>query len=210
MYICQVIGYAAGVTPATRQRNPRGQGTRLRETLIEAAVALLSEHGDAAKVSVRAITRRAGVSPTALYLQFPDRDAVVDAAVDAGFSAFNEAALSAARTASDPREQLRAMGRAYLAFAERRPQLYAVIFSVRRARERSGAVDRKAGFEALVDRVAAALHGDDGGAAREIAVALWSGLHGYATLRAAGIGQDFPPAEAHADRLLDAHLTRRR
>ena len=209
MYICQVIGYAASVRPATRQRNARGEGERLRRPLLDAAVALLDEHGDAGKVSVRAITRRAGVSPTALYLHFPDRDALVDAAVDAGFSAFNDAVLSAAATESDPREQLRAMGRAYLAFAERQPQLYAVIFSVRRSRERPGAVDRKAGFEGLVDRVAAARRAGDG-EAHEVAVALWSGLHGYATLRAAGIGQDFPPPEAHADRLLDAHLPRRR
>lgn len=204
MYWRQVIGYPGSVSPATRQRNARGEGARLRGPLVDAAVALLDEHGDAAKVSVRAITSRAGVSPTALYLHFPDRDAVVDAAVDAGFSAFNGAVLSAAGTESDPREQLRAMGRAYLEFAERQPQLYSVIFSVRRSRERPGAVDRKAGFAELVDRVGAAL--GSLGEAHEVAVGLWSGLHGYATLRAAGIGQDFPPPEDHVDRLLDAYF----
>ena len=45
---------------------------------------------------MRAIARRAGVSPTALYLQFPDRDALVDAAVDAGFAAFNAELIDAA------------------------------------------------------------------------------------------------------------------
>ena len=50
---------------------------------------MLNEVGDADRASVRAIARRAGVSPTALYLQFPDRDALVAAAVDAGFETFN-------------------------------------------------------------------------------------------------------------------------
>ena len=50
---------------------------------------MLNEVGDADRVSVRAIARRAGVSPTALYLQFPDRDSLVAAAVDAGFDTFN-------------------------------------------------------------------------------------------------------------------------
>ena len=35
---------------------------------------MMNEVCDASRVSVRAIARRAGVSPTALYLQFPDRD----------------------------------------------------------------------------------------------------------------------------------------
>jgi AcrR family transcriptional regulator len=190
------------VNSVTRQRNPRGEGARLREPLIEAAVALIDEHGDAGKVSVRAITKRAGVSPTALYLHFPDRDAVVDAAVDAGFAAFNDAVLSAAAAAEDPRDKLRAMGRAYLAFAERQPQLYSVIFSVRRDYEGSAAVDRSAGFDALV-HVVAAIGGTDG--AHMNAVALWSSLHGYATLCPSG-PKEFPEPEPFVERLLDAYF----
>jgi AcrR family transcriptional regulator len=192
------------VNSVTRQRNPRGEGARLREPLIAAAVELIDEHGDASKVSVRAITRRAGVSPTALYLHFPDRDAIVDAAVDAGFDAFNQAVLSAAATSDDPREQLRAMGRAYLGFAERQPQLYSVIFSARRTHEGTGAVDRSAGFDGLVDRVTAVLGSSR--AAHDVAVAVWSGLHGYATLRTFGPDKGFPPPAAFVDRLLAAYL----
>ena len=204
MYMCQAIVYDGCVSSVTRQRNPRGEGARLRESLVAAAVELLDEHGDAAKVSVRAITRRAGVSPTALYLQFPDRDAVVDAAVDVGFAAFNSTVLAAARTSADPRDQLREMGRAYLAFAARQPQLYAVIFSVRRAHEGTGEVDRRAGFEALVDRVAGAVGpSQDPGM---VAVSLWAGLHGYAALRATGPIKEFPPPDAFVERLLDAYL----
>lgn len=192
------------MSSATRRRNPRGEGAKLREPLIAAAVELIDEHGDASKVSVRAITRRAGVSPTALYLHFPDRDAVVDAAVDAGFEAFNEAVLCAAASEQQPREQLRAMGEAYLAFAERQPQLYSVIFSARRAYAGSSAVDRGAGFDGLVDRVTAVAQSADDAA--EVAVAVWTSLHGYATLRTSGPAKAFPEPAAFVARVLAAYF----
>lgn len=189
------------MSSVTRQRNPRGEGARLREPLIDATVELISELGDAGRVSVRAITKRAGVSPTALYLHFPDRDAVVDAAVDAGFAAFNGAVLGAA-TDPHPRERLRAMGAAYLDFADRQPHLYGVIFSVERDHESSGDVDRTAGFEGLID-VVTELGGPDD--VLDKSVALWTALHGYATLRRHTM-KEFPPPDAFLERLLDAYF----
>jgi len=194
---------------SSRTRNPRGEGARLRAPLIDAAVAAIDESGDVSKVSVRAITRRAGVSPTALYLHFPDRDSVVDAAIDAGFTAFNAALAEAAAGETDPRERLYAMGIAYLAFAERQPALYSVIFGIRRPKERlverpPGAVDRTEGFDGLVAAVAAAL-GDERDAG-DVAIALWSSLHGFAMLRAASTRMPFPPGDAFTRRLLDAYV----
>ena len=83
---------------------------------------MLNEVGDADRASVRAIARRAGVSPTALYLQFPDRDSLVAAAVDAGFETFNAELMAAASIDGPPVERLMNMGRAYLAFSEQRPR----------------------------------------------------------------------------------------
>src|SRR5687767_13454229 len=103
MYSCQVAVYdAAGMGVDQRQRNPRGQGALLREPLVAAAIELITETGDLSKVSVRAITKRAGVSPTALYLHFPDREALLDAAIDAGFAAFNQTVGEASRSGEDP------------------------------------------------------------------------------------------------------------
>jgi AcrR family transcriptional regulator len=184
------------VSSATRQRNPRGEGARLREPLIDAAVEVIGEVGDASKVSVRAITRRAGVSPTALYLHFPDRDAVVEAAVDRGFAAFNAALLEAAEVAATRRDRLRAMGLAYLAFAQEQPHLYFVIFSAARTFRDSGPVDRGAAFDALVETTAD----------KDVAIALWAALHGYATLTQTVTKEDFPSPAAFVERLLDAYL----
>ncbi len=190
-------------TAPGRPRNPRGEGARLRDQLVQAAAEVLDDVGDASRVSVRAIAQRAGVSPTALYLHFPDRDALVDAAVDAGFAAFNEALITAARGASDPVDSLEAMGLAYLAFSERQPALYAILFSARRPSGR--AARREEGLTALVALLAAADPGIGEDEARTRAFAVWSSLHGFATLRTARPQFDWPPAEDFVRRVLAAH-----
>lgn len=193
-------------TAANRPRNPRGEGTRLREQLLQATTEVLNEIGDADRVSVRAIARRAGVSPTALYLHFPDRDALVTAAVDAGFEAFNAELTTAAAAAGSPRERLLAMGHAYIAFSERRPALYAILFSARRPLldERSR-TDRERAIEGLV----ALLQLHDPSLARsgatELALIIWSSLHGYALLRSTRPHFEWPPPEVFLRRVLDAY-----
>jgi AcrR family transcriptional regulator len=57
----------------TRSRNPRGQGERLRAALMDAARDLLLELGDQDKLSVRAVTARAGVTPTRSICTSPTR-----------------------------------------------------------------------------------------------------------------------------------------
>jgi AcrR family transcriptional regulator len=185
MYICQAIATLSEMTTAyTRPRNPRGEGGRLREQLLEATTAVLDEVGDADRVSVRAIARRAGVSPTALYLQFPDRDALVLAAVDAGFEAFNTDLMTAAAGAGAPEERLRRMGEAYLAFAELKPALYSILFSARRTLvDKDPEVDRDQAFDGLVSLLRQRDPALDEDAAGRLAILIWSSLHGYVMLR---------------------------
>jgi AcrR family transcriptional regulator len=190
--------------PPIRPRNPRGEGGRLREQLLQATAEVLDEVGDASRCSVRAIAGRAGVSPTALYLHFPDRDSLVAAAVDAGFAAFNEALRDAASEEADPAERLEATALAYLAFAERQPALYAILFSGRRPAT-PGAVERSEGFTGLVALLRARDPSLDPEAARELAIAVWSGLHGFAILRAARPELGWPSAERYVRRMLAAH-----
>lgn len=185
----------------------------MREQLIEATVALLDAEGDAARLSVRAIAKAAGVSPTALYLQFPDRDALVSAAVDRGFEAFNAALLEAADAHTEPIARIRAMGIAYLRFSERQPALYAVIFSARRPLvprpPREGGVGRNDALNELVATVAAvAPHAGEAQPAA-VALALWAALHGYAGLRSRAAPGGWPDGEAFVDLLVSAHLTQR-
>jgi AcrR family transcriptional regulator len=200
---------SSDTAPPARVRNARGEGDRLREQLVAATVTLLEQEGDEDRVSVRAIAKAAGVSPTALYLHFPDRDALVAAAVDRGFAAFNAAILTASRSDTEPLARVRAMGLAYLDFVERQPALYAVIFSARRTASRPSGelpVDRREALDALAAAVAAAR---PPGAPRdedELALTFWAGLHGYAVLRARPPIERWPGSAAYVERLLRAHL----
>ena len=192
-------------TASNRRRNPRGEGGRLREQLLQATTEVLDEVGDADKVSVRAIARRAGVSPTALYLQFPDRDALVTAAVDAGFEAFNAALTSAAAVPASPRDRLAAMGLAYLGFSERQPALYAILFSARRPLLELPLTDRDRGFDGLVSLLRLVDTSLDDEDARQLALLIWSSLHGYAMLRSARPHFEWPDSATFIRRLLTAH-----
>lgn len=202
-------------TPPARARNPRGKGDRLHDQLLTATIDLLERSGDASKVSLRAITKAAGVSPTAFYLQFEHRDEAINAAIDRCFERFNAVIASAAAAESDPVDRLQAMGIAYLRFTEEQPTLYSVIFSTRRPIEEDcltgdgpstplaeGQVDREQAFVALVGAVALAVPAADGDEPRMIATMLWSSLHGYATLRANMAWPSWPEPEPFVERLL--------
>jgi AcrR family transcriptional regulator len=197
-------------TAQNRPRNPRGEGSKLREQLLAATAEVLNEVGDANRASVRAIARRAGVSPTALYLQFPDRDALIAAAVDAGFETFNRELMTAASIDATPVERLMEMGRAYLAFYEQRPALYATLFSTRRTLiDKEPDVDRDRALEgvtALLQLINPTLEYD---AACELAILIWSSLHGYAMLRSVRPHLEWPEPDVYLRRLLEAYAPSR-
>ena len=65
---------------------PRGKGYHhgdLRAAVIAAGMKRLTEGGDA-ELGLRALARDVGVSATALYRHFPDKEALLDALADEG------------------------------------------------------------------------------------------------------------------------------
>jgi AcrR family transcriptional regulator len=56
-----------------RKRNPRGQGERLRDDIIEAASRLLADPA-APPLTLRAVAREVGVAATSVYLHFDSID----------------------------------------------------------------------------------------------------------------------------------------
>src|SRR4051812_45985022 len=93
-----------------RQRNPRGEGLQLRDDLLDAALGLLAAEGDPDDVSIRAVAKAAGVSPTAAYRHFEDRDALLEAACSRSFDLFSEVLLGSVADEDDPFERLRLAG----------------------------------------------------------------------------------------------------
>ena len=96
----------------------------LKTALLDAADALLDE-GGAGAVSLREAARRAGVSATAPYRHFADKEALLAALATRGFEQFGAALEDAARDESDP---LAAMGLAYVRFALARPGRFRLMF----------------------------------------------------------------------------------
>jgi AcrR family transcriptional regulator len=116
------------VKAVTRERNPRGQGERLRADLVDAAVALIAENRSIEGVSLRGAAKRAGVSPMAVYNHFADKDALIEAAIRQCWDEF-QAAIAEALELEDPVAKLRAAGEAYVRFALDNPGKYAVMFT---------------------------------------------------------------------------------
>lgn len=194
---------------AVRPRSPRGEGERLRATLLDVATQMLSEVHDIDRLSIRGVTARAGVSPTALYIHFADKDALVEAIKQRCFTALREWVEAAGRDAADPRARLMTMGQAYLAFARERPGWYAVCFQTRfgKQQEESRPPDRDSEdaealvFLDLIDAVAAAYEGMDEQEVYEVATILWTALHGRASLMQAMPACPLPPEDVWLRRL---------
>src|SRR5256885_9407045 len=95
-------------TSGARTRNPRGQGERLRDEILDTALRLLDELGDDQALSLRAVARAAGIAATSVYLHFADRDALVLAALRRSHDDLLAEADRAEVAAADPAAALRA------------------------------------------------------------------------------------------------------
>ncbi|WP_198372237.1 TetR/AcrR family transcriptional regulator [Roseomonas rosulenta] len=144
----------------------------LRAALLDAADALLEQGGDGA-VSLREAARMAGVSPTAAYRHFADKDDLLAALAVRGFAAFG-AALQAAQ-AGPGVSAFAARGRAYVRFALERPGRFRLMFGPLLARAAAHPTLQAASRQAFAALETAA-------AGREPALRGWSMAHGLAHL----------------------------
>jgi AcrR family transcriptional regulator len=110
----------------TTRAHPYHHGN-LRAALLDAAERSIEESG-AEQLSLRELARTAGVSHAAPRSHFPDRQALLDALAERGFSRL-AAGMRAACDASGPEFEgrLRAVAAAYVAFAIRSPALLEVM-----------------------------------------------------------------------------------
>ena len=155
----------------------------LRPALIAAARALLDE-GGASAVGLREAARRVGVSPTATYRHFRDKDALLAAVAAQGFREF-AAALADAGRAGEP---LSAMGAAYVDFALARPGMFRLMFSPLLAERAIDAELRAAAEEAFAQlRRGVESRAAGGEGVEAAAIAAWSLVHGLSHLILDGV-----------------------
>ncbi|MEU3524744.1 TetR/AcrR family transcriptional regulator [Streptomyces sp. NPDC038707] len=99
----------------------------LRAACLRAARELLEEDGSAA-LSLRAVARRAGVSATAPYRHYADRDALVSAVAAEGYRELAQHLAEAHPAPSTP-DELAAVAVAYVQFALEHPALFRAMFA---------------------------------------------------------------------------------
>ncbi|ARF71025.1 TetR/AcrR family transcriptional regulator [Streptomyces griseus] len=99
----------------------------LRAACLRAARELLEEDGSAA-LSLRAVARRAGVSATAPYRHYADREALVSAVAAEGYREL-AGYLAQAHPAPSTPDELAAVAVAYVRFALEHPALFRAMFA---------------------------------------------------------------------------------
>jgi AcrR family transcriptional regulator len=115
--------YSRGVPP-TRATYHHGA---LREALLSASLRLIEAEGIGA-VSLRRVAREAGVSPGAPYHHFADRGALLAALTAQGFRLLAQDLAAARANTGSPVQALSAVLRAYVAFAQRHPAYFRLMF----------------------------------------------------------------------------------
>ena len=108
----------------------------LRAAVIAAGLARL-EAGDGAELGLRALARDVGVSATALYRHFPDKEALLDALADEGLRRLGRLQTRAWTEAGGGAAGFKATGIAYVRFAHDAPALFRLSFT-RQMPERQG------------------------------------------------------------------------
>ncbi|MEU6431312.1 TetR/AcrR family transcriptional regulator [Microbispora sp. NPDC046973] len=191
-------------TPAARRRpNARGQGERLREEIVAAAMRMLDDLADDEALSLRAVAREVSIAATSVYLHFPDRDALVLAVLRRCHEELVRAGDEADAAHEDPAARLRERILAQAAWAHEHPGLYKVLHE--------SAVHRRLGMpfkEVLVARTTEAVQRcmDAGVAPRDdaatVAIDLRTAVNGMLSQRINEPDLPWPPAEEQIDRFL--------
>jgi AcrR family transcriptional regulator len=149
-----------------------------RNALLGAAAELLEKVG-AARLSLRQVAEHAGLSRQAPYNHFDDKEALLAELVREGFER-----LAASLAAGNPnaKSALERAAEAYIRRAQEAPALFRLMFSrelVDLSRFPAAAQAGSTAFQQLKEIVAAFA---PAASVRQLALAAWSLVHGYATL----------------------------
>ena len=178
-----------------------------RDAIVDAARALIVAGGLEA-LSLRRLARGMGVTAPALYAHVRDKQDLLRAVVDIEIEAL--AASFEKFKDLDPLDRIRAHSRAYVAYARENPELFRVMLLVPPA-GLAGGVPLPATTNAFAEAVRAvdeaiatgAIKSDD---ALLVAMTLWSGAHGVASLLQLGFDLPRELEDAMIDEITDRIL----
>ena len=158
----------------------------LRRALLDEALRTIETLG-VDHLTLRTVGERLGVSRSALYRHFADKQALLAAVGREGFCTLRQAIAHAWERSGRGRIGFEAMGRAYVQFAVAHPSHYRVMFGGfvdSPAKDDQFVAEAKAAFQVLVDalveqQTAGAIRRDD---PVQMARFTWAVVHGTAML----------------------------
>jgi AcrR family transcriptional regulator len=176
----------------------------LREALITATRQLVEERG-AEHFTLADACRVAGVTTAAPYRHFRGKQEILEEIASRGFDEMRKRAMAAvAEKGEGTLEAIVAMGRAYVAFAAEETAVFRLMFGQQPSLKRADRVHDTGEdcFAHVIDQVAlyCRLNRVDGDA-QEIALRLWTFVHGAASLLIDGDYQSVAPT-IDVDRLI--------
>lgn len=178
----------------------------LRNALIAAALAAVEQGGPDA-VSLRDLAQGLGVSRSAPYRHFEDRDALLAAVAARGFEDLNIGYEAALTNPGDGRDKLRAASRVYFEFADRRPGLFRLMFdSDLLARASPPAVllpPADKAYHLLWQAMEAAYPNADERTIKARTITMWSTVYGFIALNRAGRFKRFMMGPLTTDEVVD-------
>jgi len=188
----------------------------LYSTLIETATAMVNEHGIDG-LSLRKLAERIGVSRTAAYHHFTDKNALLCAIATQGFNQWqdiSEAILNNAKLSNE--ERYRQFIFAYLHFATDKPALYELMFGSTIWKNHQSTEDLKnvafASFQYQVDMTKAwqqqKLLPEEENSLR-LSQVMWATLHGMAKLLIDGIYADLSHLDEMCECMVRLYLSQR-
>ena len=118
-------------TRTGRPRNPRGEGSRLREDIVDAATAILERTGSEYALTLRAIAREVGIAVASIFRHFDDTFAIIDAVTARQTAVLHNSLSAAADSTTDPAGRLMAISRAYLAYGKGNSATYRMLLGRR-------------------------------------------------------------------------------
>lgn len=191
---------------ASLDDSPAYHHGNLRKALVDAAIEILKEDG-VHKAGLRSVARKVGVSQAAPYSHFKDKEDLLAAVSERGFSAMAKAMEFEAMGTLTERERLLALARGYIKFAVQEKSLFQLMFSSEGSLLASNlelALAKKSCRELLLNSLAEELQLTDN---QEIKLAtaelaLWSSIHGLATLIVQGDADFFNDNISEVDELV--------
>ena len=191
-----------------RGRKKKGEGAQRRKEILEVAKRLFVEEGYAA-TTIRRIATQVGISSTALYVYFEDKDAILKEISNETFAVLIRELDRTRREYPDPANALEQVLEGYIRFGLAHPNEYELTFMTREPKdvqhysetESDLGVQAFSRFHECVDAIVRSGRTQESNTDR-LAYQLLAGVHGLVALLVLQPCEDW----GDIDKLIDGHV----